>query len=128
MNPEDWEAVAFVLETGLRQSEQFTARWERVDLERGILTIRHSKSGRTRHVPMSFGALAILRSLSSWLSSPYLFPSPLSSGQPRDGRGFMVKVYLPALEKAKIEGVTWHTLRHTFTSRLVMAGVDIRTV
>ena len=29
---------------------------------------------------------------------------------------------------AKIEGVTWHTLRHTFASRLVMAGVDLKTV
>src|SRR5271169_4548635 len=29
---------------------------------------------------------------------------------------------------AKIAGFSWHCLRHTFASRLVMAGVDIRTV
>jgi site-specific recombinase XerD len=34
---------------------------------------------------------------------------------------------LKALITAKIEGATWHTLRHTFASRAVMAGVDIRT-
>jgi integrase len=44
------------------------------------------------------------------------------------GRNFVVKIYEPALKRAKIEGVTWHTLRHTFASRAVMAGVDIRTV
>jgi integrase len=33
-----------------------------------------------------------------------------------------------ALEQAEIEGVTWHTLRHTFASRLVMAGVDLKTL
>src|SRR5215469_11894435 len=33
-----------------------------------------------------------------------------------------------ACEKAGIEGVTWHTLRHTFASRLVDRGVDIVTV
>jgi integrase len=33
-----------------------------------------------------------------------------------------------ALEEAKIEGYTWHCNRHTFASRLVMAGVDLRTV
>ena len=34
----------------------------------------------------------------------------------------------PALKKAKIHRFSWHCLRHTFASRLVMAGVDIRTV
>jgi Phage integrase family len=33
-----------------------------------------------------------------------------------------------ACRKAKIEGVTWHTRRHTFASRLVNRGVDIVTV
>ena len=44
------------------------------------------------------------------------------------GRHFVVKIFAPSLEAAKIEGTTWHTLRHTFASRAVMAGVDIRTV
>ena len=29
---------------------------------------------------------------------------------------------------ASIPNYTWHTNRHTFASRLVMAGVDLRTV
>jgi len=57
-----------------------------------------------------------------------MFPSPLSQGQPMQGRYFVVKVYEPALKRAKIDGATWHTLRHTFASRKIMAGVDIRTV
>jgi len=32
------------------------------------------------------------------------------------------------LKEAKIQNFSWHCLRHTFASRLVMAGVDIRTV
>ena len=39
-----------------------------------------------------------------------------------------MKVFEPALRRAGIQGVTWHTLRHTFGSRAVMAGVDIRSV
>ena len=34
----------------------------------------------------------------------------------------------PAVRDAKIEDFTWHDLRHTFASRLVMAGVPLRTV
>jgi integrase len=33
-----------------------------------------------------------------------------------------------ACRRAGISGVTWHTLRHTFASRLVNRGVDIVTV
>ena len=38
------------------------------------------------------------------------------------GRNFVVKIYEPALNGQKIEGVTWHTLRHTFASRLLDGG------
>jgi len=31
-------------------------------------------------------------------------------------------------EAARLDGVTWHALRHTFASRLVAAEVDLRTV
>jgi integrase len=33
-----------------------------------------------------------------------------------------------AVERAGLVDFTWYCLRHTFASRLVMAGVDIRTV
>jgi site-specific recombinase XerD len=32
------------------------------------------------------------------------------------------------MRHAKLRSFSWHCLRHTFASRLVMAGVDIRTV
>src|SRR5215467_11365009 len=34
----------------------------------------------------------------------------------------------PAVSAVGLKDFTWHCLRHTFASRLVLAGVDIRTV
>ena len=36
--------------------------------------------------------------------------------------------FTEAVREVKLEDFTWHELGHTFASRLVMAGVDIRTV
>jgi len=40
----------------------------------------------------------------------------------------MNRVFTPAVKRADIHAFRWHDLRHTFASRLVMKGVDIRTV
>ena len=37
-------------------------------------------------------------------------------------------IFKRACRRANLIGITPHTLRHTFASRLVMAGVDLRTV
>ena len=70
---------------------------------------------------------AMLRELPSRFKAVYVFPTKTLE-TPREARNFMNRVFLPALAKAKIEGLRWHDLRHTFASRLVMAGVDLRTV
>ena len=40
----------------------------------------------------------------------------------------MRRAFEPALRKAGITGVCWHTLRHTAASRRIMAGVDLVSV
>jgi site-specific recombinase XerD len=117
------------LHTGMRKSEQFTATWEQVDLERGFLYLSMTKNGTDRFVTLNSAAVAVLRRLQERhkeLGLPFtstLFHSK-REGLIKNPR----KWFATALEQAKVKGVTWHTLRHTFASRLVMARVDLKTV
>jgi integrase len=123
----EWPKVAVAAHTGLRQAEQFHLEWEHVDFTTGLLTVPRSKHGEARRVPMNETVREILRALPSRLKSPYVFPS--DTGQtPLDARNYVRRVFLPALKRARIEGFRWHDLRHTFASRLVMKGVDLKTV
>ncbi len=128
IDSDNWKVVAFALETGLRRSEQFQLRWEHISFESQTLTIPLPKGGRTRHVPLSQEALGILRSLNSFLSSPWVFSGIKSHLQPMDSRAFLRRAFEPVLKKAGIQDASWHTLRHTTASRLIMAGVPLPTV
>ena len=128
MAPADWAMVAFSIETGLRREEQFSLRWDCVDLENQVLTVPLPKGGKTRHVPLTPGAIAILRANSSFLASAFVYPGLRGTHRPLDARAFMRYTFEPALRKAGIQGASWHKLRHTAASRRVMAGVDLVTV
>ncbi len=117
----EWE-FDLALCTGMRRGEQFWLRWKDSDLEHGVLTVK-GKTGR-RHVIANENALAALRKLQK-LSGDKEFVCPENDGsQKRDWRTWFEE----ALEEANVTDFHWHDLRHTFASRLVMAGVDIRTV
>lgn len=129
MAPSDFRLVRFAILTGLRREEQFSLTWSDIDLVNHVLTIPRSKHGGTRHVPLSDEAIEILKAIrtETRVMSAWCFPSQNPTTH-IDPQNFYRRVYLPALEKAGIKDVVWHTLRHTCASRLVMAGVDIRTV
>jgi integrase len=83
------------------------------------LTLPTSKSGRPRYIELSSVVVETLQRVPRHLGEPIVFP---------DCR--KVSHHFPAwVTEAKLPGkVTLHTLRHTFASRLVMAGVDLLTV
>jgi integrase len=124
LKSEDWKTVAFAIEAGLRREEQFKLRWDQIDLETGIITIPLPKGGKTRHIPISEGGLSILRSLSSFAVSPWVFPNADNPLRHRNAQSFVNHVFTPALEATSIKNACWHTLRHTAASRRIMAGVD----
>jgi site-specific recombinase XerD len=117
--PERLPEFERALQTGMRLSEQYGARWEDVDFERRLLTIPQDKGGRTSYVQLndtSLSTLARLRQrtgetgmVCSWAKGPRHWSKE-------------------ALKDAGITDFSWHCLRHTFASRLIMSGADVRTV
>ena len=120
-----WGRLAIL--TGLRKTEFFSLRWAHVNLEQGFVTLPQTKSGKVQHVPLNTEAQAILRSLPSWQHSTWVFPSK-ALGTHVDSYNFYGRVFRPAVKAAQLEGVTWHTLRHTFASRLAMNGQSDSTI
>lgn len=112
------------LNTGLRRSEQYGLTWDCVDFDRRQLTVPRSKNGETRHVPLNDAAIAALRTAETYRNgNPYVFLS--GDGTRLHSPRFWFDA---AIQGAKVKDFTWHCLRHTFASRLVMAGVDLRTI
>ena len=108
----------------MRLGEMYALTWENVNQSRRVLTIPRSKNGEMRHVPINSTALAALDDLRKRGDGTGPVIRNLE-GEPLAGPRHWFE---PAISKAKIRRFSWHCLRHTFASRLVMAGVDIRTV
>lgn len=122
--PEHIPELDLALHTGMRLGEMYSLTWENVNMSRKVLTIARSKNGETRHVPLNATALFALGELRKRSEGAGSVVRNLD-GEPFAGPRYWFE---PALPKAKIRRFSWHCLRHTFASRLVMAGVDLRTV
>lgn len=126
--PRAWLAVEFAIRTGLRQGEQFTARWEHVDFETQTLTVPRSKHGEKRHLPLSPEVIELLYKLKECAgASPWVFPSATGVTH-MDTQNFVNRVFKKAVKDAEITDFKWHDLRHTFCSRLAMAGVPLYSI
>ena len=119
-------AFVFALHTGLRKSEQFGLTWSDIDFDRRVIIVPHPKNDRSREVTMSDTCLRLLRDLyDKRPDGERVFRSDRYKKQPIID---IKKAFDSAVREAKIESFTWHCLRHTFITRLVQAGVDLRTV
>jgi hypothetical protein len=117
--------VTLALHTGMRRGELQGLRWEDVDLATNTLRIRQDKAGDGRWVTLNSVARAALLTVkrAQKVLSPYVFCSP----QGRFLHNFD-RQWRPALRAAGVPDFRFHDCRHTFASRLAMAGVDLYTV
>lgn len=114
--------VMLALNTGLRRGELWNLQWGDVDLKRQTLTVhgKDAKSGQTRHIPLNNTAVSVLK-----IHKGDVTPLP---SVPVFGKHLFQKSFGNLLKAARIENFRFHDIRHTFASRLVMAGVPLNTV
>lgn len=108
------------LNTGLRRGELTQLRWADIDMSGKYLTVRagYAKSGKARHVPMNTEVVAIL----TQYRKQHRTEGPLFKLHS------MTTSWRRLMAEARIKAFRFHDLRHTFASKLVMAGVDLNTV
>lgn len=113
--------VQCALHTGMRRGEILGLTWNDIDLKQRLIFVRNSKNGEGREIPVSIDLLRELRSLKK--TGEYVFSL--------DGRSRIQSIrtgFENATKRAGINDFTFHDLRHTFASHLVMSGVDLLTV
>lgn len=113
---------------GLRVSETTGLRVTDIDSSRGVIRIRQGKGRKDRYAPLSPALLEVLRDY--WRAcrpQPWLFPSPRTK-RPLHPRSVQRACKAAAQRAGLQKTVTPHTLRHSFASHLLEAGVDVRTI
>lgn len=139
--------VLLSLYAGLRIGEICALEWEDLDLENRLIHIRKTVSriagvsGDTasgsvliisqpktpasfRDIPICSWLVPVLEQLRSQRRSPFVASSHSEFVSPRtfDYR------YHKLLKEADIRSVNYHGLRHTFATRCIEAGVDVKTL
>jgi integrase len=102
-------ALRLLLFTGCRLREILHLKWEHVDIERGLLFLPDSKTGR-KTVVLNAPALALLADLDR--IGPYVLPGD----DPEKPRADLKRPWEAVSKRAGLDGVRLHDLRHTYAS------------
>lgn len=133
--------------TGCRRSELCALQWDDLDLDRGSMLItraldgaggtKTTKTGRAKPMALDPATVDALKAWHARLAAVHLaakagpprwvFPADRDLGQPVNP-SVMSHRWARAAAAHGLEGVRLHDLRHFMASRMLAAGVDVRTV
>ena len=127
--------IVTALHTGMRKSELLNLKWTDIDFQQGTLSVQSKKDWHTKnYMSRTLQLTPVLRDVlleeinrqhSEEKLCEYAFIWKGERIKQDIRRSFRTALRNAGLENS---GVTLHTLRHTFASQLVMAGVPLREV
>lgn len=115
---------------GLRVSEVCRLQVGDIDSARGVIVVRGGKGGKDRLTTLPARLLRALRRY--WAetrpAAPWLFPGQSAAGHV--GHKVLHDGFRTAMHQAGIRraGVRFHSLRHSFATHMLEAGVDTRVL
>ena len=112
-------AIRLMLLTGAGKSEVLGARWEDVDLARGVMAVPANFTGRRRLIPLNNEAQKFLEKLPRYKGVPWLFTT--SSGTRLT---YITRDWYQIREEFGHPELRLQDLRHSFANFLVSMGVD----
>lgn len=106
-------ALRLLIFTGARLREILHLRWENVDLERGLLLLPESKTGK-KTIVLNAPALAVLIALSR--VGTYVIAGDTAGTADEKPRADLKRPWAVVSRQADLKGVRLHDLRHNFAA------------
>jgi integrase len=122
------DVMLAALDTGCRMGELLRLEWQDVDLAQGILTVRKSKSGKTRTVPLTSRLRTRLTELRALRIVPMEGPDRVFARVATDWSGSEARLFKRAAASVGHPSLRPHDLRHLAAVNLVRAGVPLPDV